>query len=298
MSLLQALILGTVQGLTEFIPVSSSGHLVLVEFLLGLEVESLKAFDVMVHMGTLVAIFGYFWKDFWEFILAVWHLVKRTPVAEVVPEVRQHQRWLGYIILGSVPAAGVGLFFEDWIDAHFRNPLVVAGVMGIVGMLFFVAEWMLTKVNHKKSKNDDSEMKWRNFTLIKALSVGVAQAFALIPGVSRSGSTIATAISFGIPREKAARFSFLLGAPAIFGAGLVTVLKMPETGWAEVGFNAMVVGFLSSAVVGYMCVAFLMKFLKKYGLRVFGIYLILVAVVVWGYWGYFVSDLAESLQDF
>lgn len=298
MSLLQALILGTVQGLTEFIPVSSSGHLVLVEFLLGLEVESLKAFDVMVHMGTLVAIFGYFWKDFWEFILAVWHLVKRTPLERLDGGVRQHQRWLGYIILGSVPAAGVGLFFEDWIDAHFRNPLVVAGVMGIVGGLFFVAEWRLKKVNNKKSENDGGEMKWRNFSLIKALTVGVAQAFALIPGVSRSGSTIATAITFGIPREKAARFSFLLGAPAIFGAGLVTALKMPEGGWAEVGFNVLGVGFLSSAVVGYMCVAFLMKFLKKYGLRVFGIYLILITAVVWGYFVYMLNALGESMQHF
>lgn len=282
----EALVLGTVQGLTEFIPVSSSGHLVLAEALLGLKVEMLKAFDVMVHMGTLVAIFAYFWKDFWEFILAVWHLMKRTPIDKVPSEVRQHQRWLGYILLATVPAGVIGILFEDSIDKLFRSPVSVALWMIAIGAFFLFAEWRLSKIGRHKGK-EGSEYVGGKLTLRKAMAVGFAQALALIPGVSRSGSTIASAIGLGISREKAAKFSFLLGSPAIFGAGLVTALKLFKNGFGEVGWEILTVGFVSSAIVGYVCIAFLMSFLKKHTLQAFAVYLFVIGFVVLGYSAYF-----------
>ncbi len=266
MDLWQALFLGTVQGLTEFLPVSSSGHLVLAEIFLGLKVESLKAFDVMVHLGTLVAIFAYFWKDFRDFILAAWHLLKRTPKDKLSQEVSQHQRWLGYIILGSVPAAIVGIGFEEEIDRMFRNVFSVGVFMVAAAVFFLVAEWLLA---HSKKKDD--KFNWK-----KALIIGVAQSVALIPGVSRSGSTIAAAISQGVDRERAARFSFLLGTPAIFGAGLITSLKLMKNGFGEAGMDVLGVGFVSSAIVGYLSVWLLMVFLKKHSLKVFAAYLLIV----------------------
>lgn len=304
MDIWQALLLGTTQGLTEFIPVSSSGHLVLAEEMLGLHVESLKAFDVVVHMGTLVAIFAFFWRDFWVFILGVWHMVvggkkdwEKGDVAYEAGKVKwneiyEHQKWLGYIFLASVPAGVVGILFEDKIDAIFRSSGMVALVMIVVGLYFFVAEWLLKKAQDSEVvviKADDLGLGeqlseeisgGRKFNWLKGLVVGFAQAMALIPGVSRSGSTISAAISFGIDREQAARFSFLLGAPAIFGAGLITGLKLMKTGLGEIGWEVLVAGFVSSAVVGYACVAFLMSFLKKDGLRIFGAYLIVLGVVV------------------
>jgi len=285
MSFFEALVLGTIQGLTEFIPVSSSGHLVLAETILGLKVETLKAFDVMVHMGTLVAIFAYFWKDFWEFMLAVWHWIKRTPSAAVSIEVRQHQKWLGYILLATIPAGVIGVLFEDWIDKWFRDPLMVAGCMIFIGSLFLFGEWRLSKF-YKHEEKSGKKYIGEKFTWKKSLIVGLSQAVALIPGISRSGSTISAAIALGISREKAARFSFLLGAPAIFGAGLITGLKLMENGLGEIGWNILAVGFFSSAVVGYMCIAFLMSFLKKHSLKVFAIYLFIVGFGVASYFAF------------
>ena len=260
MTILEALILGIVQGVTEFLPISSSGHLVLGEELLGLEVANLKAFDVVVHLGSLLAILGYFWRDVWGMILA---LIGRSKDSEYGILIKM-------IILGTVPAVIVGLFFEDVIDGWFRNVLAVGVWMTIIGGYFCFAEW---RTKGKKR----SEMN-----LGKSFVVGLAQSLALVPGVSRSGSTIATGILLGVDRAKAARFSFLLGIPAIAGAGLLTGLKVLDGGGLGVGGGALVVGFFSSFVFGLLSVWWLMRFLKKRSLLVFAAYLLVVGgVAIW-----------------
>jgi undecaprenyl-diphosphatase len=240
MTILQAIILGIVQGITEFLPISSSGHLILGETLLNLEVAELKTFDVVVHVGTLLAILAYFWKDLWQ--------VKRWP-------------WL---ILGTIPAVIVGLTLEDQIDAVFRSALAVGIVMIIVGAIFMIPEsW------GKRAR--DKSLKWWQVVL-----VGIAQAVAIIPGVSRSGSTIFTGTMLGMQREEAARFSFLLGAVAITGAGILTGLDI-ET--ASVDWGVLVAGFIASFVAGFLSVKWLMKYLKHHSLRVFGIYLMSIGTI-------------------
>jgi len=253
MEIFDAAILGVVQGVTEFLPISSSGHLVLGESLLGLEVDSLKSFDVAVHIGTLVAILGYFWKDFWR-MLTFW--MKGRDV---------ERRLIMYIVIGTVPAVLAGVFLEDWIDSVFRGVAMVGWMMIAVGILFLLGE----KVGGLLRK---SKLNWW-----KALIIGLAQAVALIPGVSRSGSTIVAGLFQGIEREKAARFSFLLGAPAMLGAGIWTSMK---GGLVDAEVAPMLVGFVMSALVGFVAVWGLMQFLKKHSLAVFAVYLILIGGVV------------------
>lgn len=184
MSILQAIVLGLVQGITEFLPISSSGHLVVAETLLGLHVEELKDFDITLHVGTLLAILVYFRRDLLNF------------------------KWWPWLILASVPAAVVGLLFGDAIDEIFRSAESVAIMLILVGLLFFIPQ----------RKNNRPLTWWRT------LLMGFGQAVAVIPGVSRSGATIFTGMQLGLNREEAARFSFLLGSVAIAGAGLLKAL--------------------------------------------------------------------------
>lgn len=237
MTLLQAILLGIIQGITEFLPISSSGHLVLGETLLGLEVAELKSFDVVVHVGTLLAILAYFWRQVWN--------VKRWP-------------WL---ILGTIPAVIVGLTLEDQIDAIFRSALSVGVVMMILGLIFMIPESWGRKAKEKK-------LKWW-----QVIFVGIAQAVAIIPGVSRSGSTIFAGTMLGMKREEAAQFSFLLGAVAITGAGILTALDLDSS---SVDWSVLTAGFVSSFVAGFLSVKWLMKYLKHHSLRVFGIYLVVL----------------------
>lgn len=247
MTLLDALILGIIQGITEFLPISSSGHLVLTEHLLHLEVSQLKGFDVVLHAGTLVAIFAYFWKDIWA--------------------AARNLKMIGYILLATIPAGVLGLTLEDWLDEVFRDPSMIFGVMILLALYFVIAE----KFPPQKNK---TQFTWRN-----TFVMGLAQAVALIPGVSRSGSTISAGLLFGLKREEAAKFSFILGIPAIAGATLLTGIKVVQ-GEAPMPETSMVImGFLVSAVVGYVSVSFLMKFLKKNSLHVFAIYLVVVGVL-------------------
>ena len=269
MSYLDALILGVLQGITEFLPISSSGHLVLGEHWLGLSVESLKAFDVFVHVATLLAILIYFWKDVKELVYAFFRFVMGK-----LKQNDPYARLVLFIIIGTIPAVLVGLFGEEWIDGIFRNPRNVAAAMMIVGFVFLLGEYTYKRGG---KKDNLKKMKWW-----QAVFIGVAQAVALIPGVSRSGSTIITGLFQGIDRSEAARFSFLLGIPAMAGAGLLTAMKIPENGGFDLGSDVVpiLIGFVAALVFGLISVSFLMKFLKKHSLFVFAIYLIILGVSV------------------
>ena len=207
MNLLEAVLLGALQGLTEFLPVSSSGHLVLAESLLKLPVENLKSFDIAVHFGTLLALLVYFWRDILHliraFLLTLAQPFRKKPLPA---EIKDDQREMWHLLLATIPAIVLGLTLGDWLDAQFRHPFPVAIHMIVVGVLFFGAELVFTKI------------KTRQIHLREAVVMGLAQCLALVPGVSRSGITISAGLVQGVKRDQAARFSFLLGAIAIFGA--------------------------------------------------------------------------------
>jgi undecaprenyl-diphosphatase len=260
MGAFEAFVLGILQGLTEFLPVSSSGHLIIGESLLGLEFAELKSFDVAVHMGTLMAILIYFWKDILGLLRAVPGLF--CPYCKKNDE---YSKLIFYIMIGTIPAVLAGVFLEDRIDLIFRDIRMVAFAMIIIGIVFFLGEFV------------NGKMRASRMTWWKALIIGLAQAVALIPGVSRSGSTIVAGLFQGINREKAARFSFLLGAPAIFGAGIWTALGK---GLGEISLIPVLVGFFTSAATGFLAVWGLMKFLKNHSLNWFGGYLIVVGVLL------------------
>ncbi len=272
-----SLVLGILQGITEFLPISSSGHLVLGEHFLGLNVQSLKSFDVVVHMGTLLAILVYFWRDVKGMFLALFKAKTEDP----------YFRLIGLIIIGTIPAVFVGLYGENFLDEHFRNVKSVGMWMMILGVLFLLGEFAYKKPTKKMNKIIDifkpgssetkeiSGLRWYNVIII-----GCAQAIALIPGVSRSGSTIVAGLFQGINRSAAARFSFLLGIPAIAGAGLLTGLKLSGDA-AKIEYLPLSIGFLSSFVFGLLAVHFLMKFLKTHTLSIFAVYLLILGFSVY-----------------
>lgn len=268
MDLFHSLILGAVQGITEFLPISSDGHLVLAEKFLGLKMEGLKSFDVLLHMGTFLAILVYFRKDVWQIIKTFFLLIARK-VSTKDPYVRL----IFYIVIGTIPAVLLGFFGGDYMDSTFRNIKWTGIFMIIMAAVFIFAE-----AGSRTHKDKKSDLNWKNVVVI-----GIAQAFALLPGISRSGSTISAAIFQGIDRAYAARFSFLLGLPAMFGAGLLTSTKTYlETGKIieNVEFLPALLGFLSSFSFGLLSIFFLMKFLKKHSLIVFAIYLLVVGGTV------------------
>lgn len=281
MNWVEAIILGALQGVTEFLPISSSGHLVIGEHFLDLQVEELKVFDVVLHLGTLLAILLYFWRDVWQLIKVFFGFLLGK-----VERKDPYLKLLAYIIVGTIPAVFAGLYGEDWIDSQFRNVGAVAVWLIVVGLIYLIGEWFYKKTQKKMELNDD-RISWKN-TLI----IGFAQAAALIPGVSRSGSTIVAGIFQGVRRDEAARFSFLLGIPAIAGAGLLSFIHMFGMALDDAGGGGVVgsltqmggeiyaLGFIAAFSTGIFSIYFLMKFLKKHSLNVFAAYLILAGLIV------------------
>ncbi|MBK6662288.1 MAG: undecaprenyl-diphosphatase UppP [Thermoflexaceae bacterium] len=253
MDFLRAAILGIVQGLTEFLPISSSGHLVLIPALFGWDDQGLS-FDVGLHLGTLLAILGYFWRD--------WVQMFRVGTADLVKHqfrFREHHRpsqFLWLIALGSVPAALVGLLFNSWIEDNVRQPWLIAITLAVVGAIMLYAD-------RRGSRSRDMG----TIGLADAVIIGAAQACALIPGVSRSGATMTAALFRGLERNDAARFAFLLGTPAFVGAALLKASDLASESsrdLAELG-----VGFACSAVVGLIVIHFLLRYLRTRSLAVF-----------------------------
>jgi len=238
--MIEAIILGVVQGLTEFIPVSSTAHLVILPELFGWEgVLRSLTFDVALHFGTTLALLSFFWRDWVEIFL-------------------KNRRLLGLIVIGCVPVGIVGLSMKDMIETHLRTMEVIAGTLVFFGVVMIVAEWARTRKTL-------AEMNLRD-----ALIVGFAQVLALIPGVSRSGVTISAGLFAGYHRADAARFSFLLSTPAIVGATLLESRKIVNG--MDADFSIFASGFLASLIAGYLALGFLMKFLKKNPLNAFVYY--------------------------
>ena len=266
MSLLAAALLGVVQGLTEFLPVSSSGHLILARAFFGWNVDEGAfglAFDVALHVGTLLAIVLYFRRD----IAAMLAAIPEAFSAQSGPA-----KVVRLIAIGTIPVVIVGLTLAGWLEDHARSPGVVAATL-VAG-----AVWMIAAERFgTRERNEDS------LSPAGALVVGVAQASALVPGMSRSGSTMSMGMLFGLTRESAARFSFLLGVPAISAAAAKEGLHVFRTGLTMNDAGLFAVGMGTSAVVGYLTIRFFLKYLTAHSLHAFAYYRLALAAVtvVW-----------------
>jgi undecaprenyl-diphosphatase len=265
--IIQAIVLGIVQGITEFMPISSDGHLVIVPWLLGWEDQSLL-FDTVLHWGTLISILLVFWGDLWAIFVATLSSIRSRSLAD--PNARLG--WL--IVVGSIPAVVFGLFFKDLFEELSTNPLV-AGIFLLVTAALLAGSELLTR--HRRPSREIENMSLGQVSLI-----GFAQVFALLPGLSRSGSTIATGLATGVRREAAARFSFLLGTPAFLGAALLLLVDALATDPAAVQAQLpmMLVGAVVSAIVGYIAIRGLLAYLRHHSLYLFAGYCLVMGLVV------------------
>jgi len=246
---LEAIILGVVQGFTEFLPVSSTAHLILFPWFFGWtgEVDTLT-FDIALHSGTLIALLACFWKDWIELIT-------------------KKQKLFGSIILASIPAGVAGFLLNDFAEKALREPLIICLMLVAVGFLMLIAE--------KANKYKDMEKTG----LKDAVIIGIAQAIAIIPGVSRSGITISAGLFRGLKREASARFSFLLSTPIIAGATMLHCKKL-ITAQETYDLRLFAIGLITSYITGLIAIKFLLNFLKKHPLNVFVYYRFMLAVVI------------------
>lgn len=258
----QIVVLALVQGLTEFLPISSSAHLILVPVLTGWPDQGL-AFDVVVHLGTLTAVVWYFRKDVFQLSID-WtqSCLNKKTIGE------SRLAWM--VILGTIPVAVIGLLLHDFIDDALRSPLVIAWATIGFGLLLGVADY----VGKNKNIKNEHQLNWKN-TVVIAFS----QALALIPGTSRSGVTMTAGLFAGLTRHAAARFSFLLSIPVILMAGSYKTLKLIQEGngidWFSIGL-----GYVLSALSAYICIHYFMKLLERMGMTPFVIYRVAQGIIL------------------
>ena len=268
MTILQAIILGIVQGLTEFLPISSSGHLILVPWLFNWHFllnnpDLNKTFDVALHLGTFVAVLVYFWRDVVKLVAAWVRSITRRSLAD--PEARL--AWL--LFVSTIPAAFLGVALESFIEDRLGKPWIIAVMMIVFALVMYA-------VDHVAKLDRDLEA----LTWTDAILIGVAQAFALCPGVSRSGITMMTGLAVRLDRESAARYSFLLSVPVIGGAAAYKALQVARDGLPAGTAMPFVVGIASAAVSGMVAIWFVLRYLKSHNFNLFVVYRIVVGVAI------------------
>lgn len=271
MLVLHAIVLGVIQGLTEFLPISSSGHLILAREALGWELLAdaglNKTFDVALHAGTLISLLGYFRQD----VVRLARAFGASFAGGIGGDLERRLAWL--IAVGTVPAAIAGVVGEEFVEETLGNPLLVSGLLIGVALLIWLADWRGRKVRGLP------ELGWWD-----SLLMGVAQATALAPGVSRSGITITTGLARGLRREAAARFSFLLSIPIVAGASVYSLLGLVRDPSAlpAGSVSAFVAGMAAAAASGYLCIHYFLRYLQTRGLAPFVVYRVLVgATLLW-----------------
>ncbi len=261
--MLDVVILGIIQGIAEFLPISSSAHLIIFRELfnigsnIGNNVE--LSFDLALHFGTLLAIIIYFFKELWQIL-----------INGLFNSKKEDGKLFWYLILATIPAGIVGVLFEDVVDSFFRKQLwLIALALIIMGVIIYLVD------KYSKTTKNMQEIKW-----YQALLIGCAQVFALIPGFSRSGTTITASRALGINRNDSAKFSFYLSIPVVAGATLFSLIK--DNTFTIISENLMVfgIGILISFLVGLLCISFLLKYLKKHDFKVFMIYRIILGFTV------------------
>jgi len=260
--LFEALVLGIVQGATEFLPISSSGHLVLLPAALGWAAPTI-VFDTTVHLATLLAVVVVFWHDLVWLIVSWWRGLRR---GQPFKETESRLAW--WVILGTVPGILTGIFLEKNFESLFASPHAVGLFLLLTALLLVLAEIL------GRRQRDFSGITW-----LDSLLIGIGQAAAIAPGLSRSGTTIAVGMFRGISREAAARFSFILSIPIIAGAGLVQLDKLISHGGLSAEAPLLLVGFVTAAVCGYAAIRLLLAYLRKRPLYPFSVYCVVVGVL-------------------
>lgn len=267
LDILSAIILGAVQGISEFLPISSSGHLVLVPALLGIETG--LAFDTILHIGTLVAIFTFFWKDIINmikgFILSIIDLTEGVDIFKRELHRVPEKRFAWLIIVGTIPTGIMGILLKDAIETIFRGTLFVGIFLLVTAAVLYYSE------RHSSGQITQKDMSFK-----QALIVGICQGLAVFPGISRSGSTIASGLCLGLNREYAARYSFLLSIPAVIGAGLI---QIKDIATLDASVSVLLAGFISSVIFGYLSIKLLMKMIKGWSLDIFAYYCTIIGII-------------------
>jgi undecaprenyl-diphosphatase len=258
MEIIDSFLLGLIQGLTEFLPISSSGHLVLGEALLGGKLDKSITFEVVVHFGTLCSILIYYRKKIADILRSLWDLLRSPTEFSNKISTDSNIKLSGFILLSMLPALFVGLTMKETIENIFLNPFTVSIMLLVTGTILFATKF------REKFAND--------LTGSSAFAIGLAQAFAILPGVSRSGSTISLGLYLGIKREKVANFSFLMVIPVIAGAMLLEVKTMIEMGIPMAAFWDLLIGFVVSFVSGYFALKYLIIILQSKGIHPFAWY--------------------------
>lgn len=262
MSLIEAIVLGLVQGLTEFVPISSSGHLVLVPAALGWDTPGL-AFDVMLHVASLIALLVYFRKDLTALVKGFFSGDPKS------------RRLATYLAIGTIPAALAGVLLGDYFEGSFEDAKGSAVQLVLTALILVAGEQALAWHRRRVATQGGTLRGIDDLTLTGATAIGVAQAISILPGISRSGSTIASGLALGMNRDDSARFAFLLAIPALFGAALV---KVPELSESTLGLGSAAGGFFASLISSYAAVAILIRYLKTNTLYPFAAYCVVAGV--------------------
>lgn len=268
MDILQGIIIGIVQGLTEFLPVSSSAHLVFIQNLLG--VESSLAFDTFLHLGTLIAVLWYFRYDIYKMLKSWWLSIGDILQGRFKEGFYSdpYKRLAWYVILATIPVGIVGVLFEDSVDALFSGALYVpAFFLFVTGTILYLSQRMTS-----------GEINYDTITKKEALFMGLGQACAILPGLSRSGTTIAAGLTIGLDKEFAAKFSFILSIPAILGA---FILQVKDIGSAmDANFLPVFLGFVAAIIAGYMAIKWMLDLIQNKNLDIFAYYCWLMGLIV------------------
>jgi undecaprenyl-diphosphatase len=264
--IIEAIVIGVVQGLTEFLPISSSAHLILIPRVLGWNEAFINSaeFVVMLHMGTLAALLLYFWRDVLDLIAAGWAALRERSLAG------DPTRKLALVLLLSIiPAAVVGFLLEDWIESFFRDAILIIPLVLVVGALIL---WLAERFGTRERDLDHVDYG-------DAALIGIAQALALFPGISRSGITLSAGLFRGLTRESAARFAFLMGIPIIAGAGLWKMRSIVTGGSGDVHVDALLAGVIAAALSGWLAIGFLLRYLRTHSTGIFIAYRLIAAAV-------------------
>ena len=249
----QAIIYGITQGITEFLPISSTAHLILIPYFFNWQDPGLS-FDVFLHLGTLVAIISFFAKDWFEIF-------------------KNKHKLLGLIIIACIPAAILGYMFENQIEGSVRSPLIIAGTLSVFGLIIYLVDHYMKHTQ-----------KLKNMSYTQSILIGLGQSLALIPGISRSGATMTAGIALGFKRKTAAKFSFLIATPIMLGATIFRakdLVDLPITGWFN-GFSLFpaIIGFLAALISGYLAIKYLLRYLSHGSFTPFVIYRIVLAIII------------------
>ena len=272
-SIFDSIVLGAVQGITEFLPISSSGHLIIAREFLGISQEGSLAYDAMLQLATALAVLIYFRKDVFDLCINIFKKEKDTEKTKLTV----------FLIIATIPAIVFGLLLQEHMETIFRSASLVIGTLIVGAGIMFVADKVLARriknkaLDSRLRGNDDAE----GLTIKKSIIIGLFQCLALVPGMSRSGMTISGGYIMGLSKDFAVRFSFLMAIPIIVGSGLVKLLDIIKNPEAFITSNSVLVaGFISSFVFGWLAIDFLLKFLKTNSFTVFVVYRVLLAGVL------------------